>query len=357
MFASRLSSHKSVKIGKLFAKQASSLSIYKQNALKSTIYNKINANKIDFGAFSYNSKRYFNNPGPKGGPSRPGESFGGPRTSPLQPPDPNDKSPGYFSDEDAASFQSDRKFSNFILFTGAFALFVIYMYSSVMDVKRKREKKTQNVGKSKYVGKAQIGGPWLLYDTEGKVVTHKDFEGKYYLIYFGFTMCPDVCPVSLNKVAKAKRAVRKSKEYKYFDLESVFVSLDPDRDTPERIKKYCKIFDDDMYGLTHKSNDNPDLIQMLKNFKIHSSKIFLTEEEEKEDEEAMKAIAPEVIEQMQADKPKKNDKYSLDHTIVTYLMNPDNEFVTYLGSNLNEKEMTELILDEISNDMGKRHKI
>ncbi len=156
------------------------------------------------------------------------------------------------------------------------------------------------------------------------------------MIYFGFTMCPDVCPISLQKVAKAARKVRDSKEYKYFDLETIFVSLDPDRDTNERIKEYCEIFDSNMIGLTHKSNDDPDLKGILKSFKIHSSKIFLTDEEEKEDEESLKENAPEVIERMKGKEAKKNDKYSLDHTIVTYLMGPDNEFVTYLGSNLND---------------------
>lgn len=154
--------------------------------------------------------------GPKRG--APGERFEQPRTNPNEPPSPTDTS-GYYSDEDNASFQSDRKFSNFILFTGAFALLVIYVYSNVMSIKKKREQKIQNVGKARYTGKAEIGGPWMLYDTNGNVVTHKNFEGKYYLIYFGFTMCPDVCPISLNKIAKARRIVQKSKEYKYFDLE------------------------------------------------------------------------------------------------------------------------------------------
>lgn len=299
--------------------------------------------------------RFFSSPGPK----RPdiGQPFNPTAGNDIKGGDKKVSETDYFSDEDNTSFQSDRKFSNFVLFTGAFALFVLYMYSNVMGVVKKREQKIQNVGKASYTGKADIGGDWLLYDVDGKPVTHKDFEGKYYLIYFGFTMCPDVCPVSLNKVAKAKKMVQQSKEYKYFELASIFVSLDPDRDTPERISRYCKIFDEDMVGLTHKSNNDPELKEILKKFKIHSSKIFLTEEEEKEDEEAMKAVAPNVIEEMKKAKPSKNDKYSLDHTIVTYLMGPDNEFITYLGSNLNEKEMAEIILDEISSDIGRKYKI
>jgi cytochrome oxidase Cu insertion factor (SCO1/SenC/PrrC family) len=69
----------------------------------------------------------------------------------------------------------------------------------------------------------------------------------------------------------------------------------------------------------------------------------------------MKEHAPEVLEKMKEEKLKRDDKYSLDHTIVTYLMGPDNEFVTYLGSNLNEQEMAEIVLDEISGDIGKRY--
>lgn len=92
------------------------------------------------------------------------------------------------------------------------------------------------MSKSTYTGKADIGGDWRLYDVDGNEVTQEDLQGKYYLIYFGFTMCPDVCPISLQKVAKAVRAIKKTKEYKFFDLEMIFVSIDPDWDSNEWIK-------------------------------------------------------------------------------------------------------------------------
>lgn len=132
----------------------------------------------------------------------------------------------------------------------------------------------------------------MLYNTKNEPVTHHDFAGKYYLIYFGFTFCPDVCPVSLMKMTKALNNVRKSKEYKYFELEAIFVSVDPDRDSNTRIEEYCKIFDDSIIGLTHKQNDHPELKDLLKKFKIHVSKIYLTDEEEKEDLDTMKENAP-----------------------------------------------------------------
>jgi protein SCO1 len=94
------------------------------------------------------------------------------------------------------------------------------------------------------------------------------------------------------KMSKALERVRNSKEYRYFDLEALFVSVDPDRDTPNRIDEYCKIFDEHMIGLTHKSNDHPELKDMLRKFKIHVSKIYLTDEEVKEDMQTLKENAP-----------------------------------------------------------------
>ena len=194
----------------------------------------------------------------------------------------------------------------------------------------------------------------MLYDTKGNPFSSKDLEGKYYLIYFGFTFCPDVCPVSLMKMSNALNRVKESKEYTYFDLEALFVSVDPDRDSNERIEEYCKIFHPDLKGLTHKSNSNEDLKTILKKFKIHVSKILLTEEEEQEDLKSLQEHAPEVIEKLGGLKKKKDDKYTLDHSIIVYLIGPDNQFLTYLGSNLDEADMANLILDEISADLKKR---
>ena len=156
------------------------------------------------------------------------------------------------------------------------------------------------------------------------------------------------------KMSKALQRVRESKEFKYFDLEALFVSVDPDRDSYARIDEYCKIFDESLIGLTHKQNDNPELKEMLKRFKIHVSKIYLTDEEVKEDMDTLKENAPQVIERMKGIEIKKDEKYTLDHSIIVYLIGPDNQFLTYLGSNLDEKDMADIILDEISADLKRR---
>lgn len=185
-------------------------------------------------------------------------------------------------------------------------------------------------------------------------MTEKDFAGKYYLIYFGFTYCPDVCPISLQKLAKSLDAVRKSKEAKYFDIDAIFVSVDPNRDTNQRIDEYTKIFHPDLIGLTQKQNDSPELKSILKKFKIHVSKIYLTDEDSEQDKQTLKENAPEVVKMLDKTQAKQpDDKYTLDHTIVVYLMGPQNNFLTYLGSNLDENAMTDIILDEVSADLKK----
>jgi protein SCO1/2 len=137
-----------------------------------------------------------------------GNGMGGGPPGPYGDPDRG----GYTTEEEGATFESDKKFSNLVLFTGAFALAILFMVSNVLHLKKEREAKAQATSgsssqqkqtKTTYTGKADIGGPWMLYNTKGEPVTHKDFEGKYYLIYFGFTFCPDVCPVSLMKMSKA----------------------------------------------------------------------------------------------------------------------------------------------------------
>lgn len=75
------------------------------------------------------------------------------------------------------------------------------------------------------------------------------------------------------KLAKALQKVKKTSQAKYFDLESVFVSVDPDRDSPQKIDKFAKYFDKSMIGVTGKSNDDPALKDCMKKFKIYSSKI------------------------------------------------------------------------------------
>src|SRR2546425_11742802 len=94
-------------------------------------------------------------------------------------------------------------------------------------------------GVSKVAQPAAIGGPFQLTDQNGKAVTDKNLKGKPTLIFFGYTHCPDVCPTSLFELSEVLRAMGKDAE----KVNAVFISVDPERDTPATMKDYLSSFD------------------------------------------------------------------------------------------------------------------
>lgn len=91
-----------------------------------------------------------------------------------------------------------------------------------------------------------LGGPFSLTDHTGRAVTEADFAGRFLLVYFGFTFCPDVCPTELGTVAAALDALEDQGER----VTPVFISVDPERDTPEAMADYVSRFHPRMVGLT-----------------------------------------------------------------------------------------------------------
>jgi protein SCO1/2 len=97
---------------------------------------------------------------------------------------------------------------------------------------------------------AAIGGPFTLTNQDGRQVTDRDFSGRYRLIYFGFTHCPDVCPTDLAVIGQALRRFEKSDPAKAVRVAPIFVTVDPERDTPAVIKEYVSAFHPRLIGLT-----------------------------------------------------------------------------------------------------------
>jgi protein SCO1 len=138
-----------------------------------------------------------------------------------------------------------------------------------------------------------IGGPFALQDGNGKQVTDKDFRGKYMLVYFGYTFCPDVCPTTLNAVADAidKLGPIAAK------IQPLFITVDPKRDTPAVVKQYAAAFGPGIEGLT---GTPEEIAKVAKEYRVYY--------------------------QEHRTGPGPGD-YTMDHSSVLYLMNPTGGFV------------------------------
>ncbi|CAH1433012.1 unnamed protein product [Lactuca virosa] len=161
-------------------------------------------------------------------------------------------------------------------------------------------------------GKAAIGGPFNLINHDGKSVTENDFKGKWTLIYFGFTHCPDICPDELQKLAAA---IDKIKAKSGFEIVPVFISVDPERDTVEQVSEYVKEFHPKLIGLT---GDPDEIKKAARAYRVYYMK---TEEE--------------------------GSDYLVDHSIIMYLMDPNMEFIKFFGKNNDVDALTEGIINEI----------
>src|SRR5215467_5636456 len=93
---------------------------------------------------------------------------------------------------------------------------------------------------------AAIGGPFKLTDQNGQAITDQDLKGHPFLVFFGFTHCPDVCPTTLFEVSEILRALGPDAD----KVNALFVTVDPERDTPEQLKDYLSSFDPHMRALT-----------------------------------------------------------------------------------------------------------
>lgn len=97
---------------------------------------------------------------------------------------------------------------------------------------------------------AEIGGPFTLVDTDGKTVTWKDFRGKWAMLYFGYTFCPDACPIDVQEMMMGYNAFAKAHPEAAAKVQPIFITIDPERDTPEIVGEWTAAFGKDLKGLT-----------------------------------------------------------------------------------------------------------
>ncbi len=161
------------------------------------------------------------------------------------------------------------------------------------------------LGRTVSAGEADIGGPFTLVDQNGKTRTDADFRGRFLLIYFGYSFCPDVCPTTLQEMSDAfgKLGANKSR------VVPVFITVDPARDTPRVLKEYLKSFGPDFVGLTG------SLKQVSQAARVY--RVYIRRH------------------------PLPGGNYSMDHSGVIYLMGPDGRFVTYYEDEIGPDKMAE----------------
>ena len=121
------------------------------------------------------------------------------------------------------------------------------------------------VGKTITTGEAKIGGPFTLVSTRGGTVTEQSFRGKYLLIFFGFTFCPDVCPTALNNVSVALEKIGGTANA----VQPLFITVDPQRDTQPVMAEYLKSFDPRFVGLT---GSQEQIDQVVKAYRVHAER-------------------------------------------------------------------------------------
>jgi protein SCO1/2 len=155
------------------------------------------------------------------------------------------------------------------------------------------------LGRSVTTGRADVGGPFRLTDHNGKSVTDADFRGRYMLIYFGYSFCPDVCPTTLGVMAQALEKLGPERARR---VVPIFITIDPERDTPKVLADYMKAFGPSFVGLTGSVAAIKDV---EKKYRVYAVKKPL---------DSSKASG---------------GAYGVDHSSVLYLMGPDGKLVSF----------------------------
>ncbi len=166
-------------------------------------------------------------------------------------------------------------------------------------------------GQEKMQATVNIGGPFTLTDHQGQTVTQDILNGKINLVYFGYSFCPDICPTDLQLIGQALDQLTPDE---LGDTQALFVSVDPERDTPQQLAGYVGLFHPSIRGLT----GTPDQIAAAaKAYRAYYKKISAEEAGTSE--------------------------YLMDHSAFIYLMDRNGHFVRVFGHGVDPKEMVEWI--------------
>lgn len=138
---------------------------------------------------------------------------------------------------------------------------------------------------------SSVGGPFRLLDHNGRVVTDANFKGHPFLVFFGFTHCPDICPTALFEMSEVLKRLGPDAN----KTAALFISVDPERDTPEKLKDYVSSFHPRIFGLT---GTPAEIEAVAKAYRAYAKKV-----------------------------PLEGGGYTIDHSAIVYLMDKEGRFV------------------------------
>jgi len=141
------------------------------------------------------------------------------------------------------------------------------------------------------LGPSAIGGPFKLIDQSGQPLTEEDMKGRPFLVFFGYTHCPDICPTTLFEMSEVMHALGNDADR----IGALFVTVDPERDTPAVMKDYLSSFDPHLRGAT---GDPKAIDAVVKAYRVYAKKV-----------------------------PTDQGDYGMDHTALVYLMDKQGRFV------------------------------
>jgi protein SCO1/2 len=200
-------------------------------------------------------------------------------------------------------------------FPGAAAVFAVVALLAVgLLVARQYFGGGPAVAPPQTVAGVKPGGPFALTDQDGRALTDADFRGRYMLIYFGFTYCPDVCPTSLARNADALALIGD----KAAKVTPILISVDPERDTPAALKAYAQLFGGGLVGLTGTPQQIADVARA---YRVYYAKVAASDSG--------------------------SATYLIDHSAFTYLMGPDGQFIQLFRHDLGAIEMAQQLRELI----------
>ena len=141
---------------------------------------------------------------------------------------------------------------------GCLVLFIFILLPVILSIQEKKED----------IVASYVGSPFILKDVNGDSITEKSFQGPLTAVFFGFTNCPDVCPLTLANLDQIMKKLNAAENKK---LKVFFVSIDPNRDSPEVIKNYLNSFENKIYGIT---GDPEKIFLLSRSWGALSEKIF-----------------------------------------------------------------------------------